>query len=256
MPMDVDALIDALAGEGATFTAAIERGDVDATVPSCPGWTLRDLVRHASGVNRWATRVVTERATGPIDEELEVVAGGWPDDGDLAPWFRAGNVLLTDALRSAPDDMECWAFLRAPSAKAFWARRQLHETAIHRVDAELSSGAVSPVPVEQAVDGIDELLTGFLPRRSSRLVPEKPSTIAVQPTDAGDVAWLVTAGPEGARTERVAGDAGAGADVAVRAAAGELYLLLWNRRDRTGLEITGDESLLDLWRSNVQVRWS
>jgi uncharacterized protein (TIGR03083 family) len=251
MVMDVDALLDALAREGTTFTAAIERGDLDATVPSCPEWSLRELVRHTSGVNRWATRIVTERASGPIDEELEVVAGGWPDDGDLAPWFRAGNILLTDALRSAPDDLECWAFLRAPSAKAFWARRQLHETAIHRVDAELASGAVSAIPVDHAVDGVDELLTGFLPRRNSRLRPEKPSTIAVQPTDADD-AWLVSAGPDGATTARVAGDA----DVTVHGTAADLYLLLWNRRDLAGLDVIGDETLLDLWRSNVQVRWA
>jgi len=252
MAMDVDALLDWLAREGATYTSAIERGDLDAVVPSCPEWSLRDLVRHTSGVNRWATRIVTERATGPIDEELEVVAGGWPDDVDLAPWFRAGNALLVDALRSAPDDMECWAFLRAPSAKVFWARRQLHETAIHRVDAELASGDVSPVPVDHAVDGIDEMLTGFLPRRSSRLKPEKPSTIAVRPTDAAD-AWLVTAGPDGATTERVTS---ADADVTVRGTAADLYLLLWNRLDLAGLDVTGDDSLLDLWRSNVQVRWS
>lgn len=252
MVMGVDALLDALAREGATYTAAIERGDLDAIVPSCPEWSVRDLVRHTSGVNRWAMRVITERATAPIAEDLETVAGGWPDDGDLGPWFRAGNALLVDALRSAPDDMECWAFLRAPSAKAFWARRQLHETAIHRVDAELASGDVSSIPVDHAVDGIDELLSGFVPRRSSRLKPETPSTIAVQPTDADD-AWLVSAGPDGATTQRTPSS---DADVTVRGPAADLYLLLWNRRDLAGLDVTGDDSLLALWRSNVQVHWS
>jgi uncharacterized protein (TIGR03083 family) len=249
--MEIDDLLAALAREGATFTDAIERGSLDAPVPTCPDWSLRELVHHTSAVNRWATRIVNDRAQGPIDEELEILAGGWPDDQDLAAWFRVGNVLLTDALRNAPDDLECWAFLRAPSPKAFWARRQLHETAIHRVDAELASGSVSEVPVDHAVDGIDELLTGFLPRRSSRLRPETPATIAVQPTDA-DAAWLVTAGPDGATTERVRGDA----DVVVRAPAADLYLLVWNRRGTDGLDVVGDASLLDLWRSSVQVRWS
>lgn len=251
--MDVDDLLDALAREGATYTAAIERAEPDAPVPSCPDWTVRDLVHHTSGVHRWATRVVQDRSDGPIDDELEAIAGGWPSDQDLAPWFRAGHALLVDALRSAPDDLDCWAFLRAPTPLAFWARRQLHETAIHRVDAELASGAVSGVPLEQAVDGIDELLTGFLPRRSSRLRPERPSTIAVQPTDA-DAAWLVTAGPDGATTERER--PGVAADVVVRAPAADLYLVVWNRRDLHGIEVEGDASLLDLWRSSVQVRWS
>ena len=243
--------VDLLADEGGRFVAAIERGDPGATVPSCPDWTLRELVHHTGGIHRWATRVVSERRSEPIDEELEAIAGGWPEDEDLAAWFRAGHALLVDALRSAPDDLDCWAFLRAASPLEFWSRRQLHETTIHRVDAELASGPVSEIAVEQAVDGIEELLTAFLPRRSSRLKPETTRTIAVQPADA-DTAWLVTAGPEGATTERVRGDA----DVVVRGSAADLYLLVWNRRQLDGLDVTGDASLLDLWRSSVQVRWS
>ena len=240
-----------LAEEGARFVAAVERGDPSATVPSCPEWTLRELVHHTGGIHRWATRVVAERSPEPIDEELEAIAGGWPADEDLAPWFRAGHALLVGALRSAPDDLECWSFLRAASPLEFWSRRQLHETTIHRVDAELASGSVSEIAVDHAVDGIDELLTGFLPRRSSRLKPDTTRTIAVQPTDAA-AAWLVTAGPDGATTERVASEA----DVVVRGTAADLYLLVWNRRSLDGLEVSGDASLLDLWRSSVQVRWS
>jgi uncharacterized protein (TIGR03083 family) len=242
--------VELLAEEGARFVAAIERGDPDATVPSCPEWTLRELVHHTGGIHRWATRVVCERRAEPIDESLEAIAGGWPADQDLAPWFRAGHTLLVDALRSAPDDLDCWAFLRAASPFEFWSRRQLHETTIHRVDAELASGAVGDIGVDHAVDGIDELLTAFVPRRSSKLKPDTTRTIGVQPTDAG-AAWLVTAGPEGATTERERGDA----DVIVRGSAADLYLLVWNRRQLDDLDVTGDASLLDLWRSSVQVRW-
>ena len=249
--MEVGELLDALASEGARYAAAIERGDPDARVPSCPDWSLRELVHHTSGVHRWATRIVKERSTGPIDEELEVSAGGWPDDRDLVPWFRAGHVLLVDALRAAPPDLECWSFLRAPSPLAFWSRRQLHETTIHRVDAELASGAVSEIPTDCAIDGIDELLMCFLPRRSSRLKPAEPTSIAVQPTDA-DAAWFVRAGADGATTERVVSDA----DVVVRGPAADLYLLVWNRGALDGLDVKGDASLLELWRSSVQVRWS
>ena len=243
--------IDLLVDEGTRFVAAIERGDPEMLVPTCPAWTLRELVHHTGGVHRWATRVVGECRTEPIAEELEAVAGGWPDDEDLAAWFRAGHALLVDALRAAPADLECWAFLRAASPLEFWTRRQLHETTIHRVDAEHASGAVNGIGVELAVDGINELLTAFLPRRSSRLRPETTQTIAVQPTDAED-AWLVTAGPDGATTEAVRADA----DVVVRGPAADLYLLVWNRRSPDGLDVTGDASLLDLWRSSVQVRWS
>ncbi|MEA3021069.1 MAG: C-terminal domain, partial [Actinomycetota bacterium] len=39
----------------------------------------------------------------------------------------------------------------------------------------------------------------------------------------------------------------------VRCTASDLFLLLWNRRDTVGVELTGDATLLDLWRANVQV---
>ena len=246
--------LDLLVEEGARFLAAVERGEPGAAVPSCPDWALRDLVHHTGGVHRWATRIVNERRTEHLDEELEAIAGGWPADEDLGPWFRAGHALLCDALRAAPEDAEMFAFLRgSPTARDFWIRRQLHETTIHRVDAELAAGAgaVTPVDAEHAVDGIDEMLTGFLPRRGTRLRPASTKTICVDPTDAAE-AWLVTAGPDGATTERAAGDA----DVVVRGPAADLYLLVWNRGDVDGLDVSGDASLLDLWRSSVTIRWS
>lgn len=243
--------IEALVGEGALFFDAIERAEPDASVPACPEWVVRDLVRHAGGVHRWARKIICEAHAGPVAVDLETIAGGWPEDVDLGAWFRAGHTLLVDALRAAPADLECWAFLRATSPLESWARRQLHETTIHRVDAELATGAVSAIAADHAADGIDELLTAFLPRRSSRLRPDTTRTIAVHATDA-DAAWLVTAGPDGATTERVRTDG----DVVVRGSASDLYLLVWNRRSLDGLDVQGDASLLDLWRSSVQVRWS
>lgn len=248
--MEVHELLDELTREGALLTAAVERGDPDAKVPSCPDWTLRDLVQHAGGIHRWATRIVVERSEGMITDSLESIAGGWPDDRDLAAWFRAGHTLLVDALTAAPDDMACFAFLPAPSPRAFWARRQAHETTIHRVDAELATFGVSEIPAPLATDGIDELLTGFLPRRGSKLKPETTVRYAICPTDV-DASWVVTAGPEGATTER----GGTEGEVVLRGSAADLYLLLWNRGDLDGIEVTGDPSLLDLWRTTVQVRW-
>jgi len=46
------------------------------------------------------------------------------------------------------------------------------------------------------------------------------------------------------------------ADCAVRGAASDLYLLLWNRRGSQGLEVTGDHSVIDFWRENAQIHWS
>src|SRR5207253_4063893 len=57
----------------------------------------------------------------------------WPADAALLAWFRDGHAALVGTLESAPPDLKCFTFLPAPSALAFWARRQAHETGIHQI---------------------------------------------------------------------------------------------------------------------------
>ena len=45
------------------------------------------------------------------------------------------------------------------------------------------------------------------------------------------------------------------ADCTVRGSATELYLLLWNRRDRSGLDLEGDVDVLEAWRTQMRVGW-
>jgi uncharacterized protein (TIGR03083 family) len=110
-------------------------------VPSCPGWTVRDLLRHTGYVHRWATGFVAEGQTRPGGASEEEILSQGPDDAELPGWFREGHATLVRALGAAAPHLNCWAFLPAPSPLAFWARRQAHETAIHRVDAERAAGA-------------------------------------------------------------------------------------------------------------------
>ncbi len=144
--MEVAAHIDALRGEGRLMADAAANAAPDAHVPTCPEWVVRDLVRHLGGVHRWATGYVAGPRTEQWDVNLDEVVGTWPDDAELVDWFREGCESLAGALEAAPPDLECWTFLRAPSPLAMWARRQAHETAIHRVDAELAAGvALTPL---------------------------------------------------------------------------------------------------------------
>lgn len=254
--MEIDRHVDALATEGRRFAAAAERAALDATVPTCPEWTVRDLVRHLGGVHRWATGYVAGRFTEQRDVDLdEVVGGRWPGDDELLSWLRAGHEALVAALRDADPDLSCWTFLRAPSPLAMWARRQCHETTVHRVDAEAAAGA-PPSPVEPAVaaDGVDELLTCFVTRRGGRLRADPPRTMRVTATDSpGD--WHVHVGPD--RVTTLAGaEAAAPADCTVRGPAADLYLALWNRGGVERLAVDGDDTVLALFCDRVRVRWS
>jgi uncharacterized protein (TIGR03083 family) len=249
--MEVAEHIAALQRDGERLAAAAQRAGPDTPVPTCPGWLVRDLVRHVGGVHRWAAAHVAGPRTEPWNADLHDVVGAWPDDAELATWFRDGHAELVQTLRAADPALQCWTFLRAPSPLAMWARRQAHETAIHRADAELAGGAAASFAPAFAADGVDELLTCFIPRRSSKLRADPPRTLRVCAEDAaGD--WLVRIGPEHAET--VAG--APGADCEVRGRAAELYLVLWHRLDPDVLTVAGDSAVLELFRDRVRIRWS
>jgi uncharacterized protein (TIGR03083 family) len=251
--------IQALDRDGRLLLTAAESAGLHASVPSCPGWEVRDVLAHLGFVHRWAARYVAEGLTEMVEEpdEAAVLSAAPPDDL-IIPWVADGHAGLVRALSSAPADVQCWTFLAAPSPLAFWARRQAHETAVHRVDAEQALGATpTPFDPEFAVDGTDEVLLAFFarPRRGAPL-DVSPGTICLEAKDA-DAAWTVRVAPEGIEARRGLHDG----DLSVRASASDLYLLLWNRlgwdcQDHEGLEVAGRADLLSSWRDNAHLTWS
>ena len=208
--METGEHIAALQRDGQLLADAARRAGLTAAVPSCPPWQVRDLLRHTGYVHRWAAGYVAEQhAEYQPDEpsESEVLLGG-PPDPELIDWFRAGHAELVRTLTAADPGLACWTVVPGPSPLAAWARRQAHETAIHRVDAELAAGGVTPFPVDFAVDGIDELLVAMFGRDETRLTPEQlagthPVLQAVASDDGTEpLAWLVELAAGGPRRPR------------------------------------------------------
>jgi uncharacterized protein (TIGR03083 family) len=255
--VEVAQFIETLRHEGARMTASTRAVAPAERVPTCPEWVARDLIHHVGGVHRWATSYVADPSTEVRRESFEEIVGSLPGDEELGDWFEAGYLALVAALEAAPPDLQTWTFLPAPSPLAMWSRRQAHETAIHRVDTELTAGRseadLSPFTPDFAADGVDELLTCFVPRRSTGLRAEAVMTLGIRCVD-DDAAWALSIGPEGVTTT-----AGAGtgvADCTVRGAAGDLYLALWNRGRGDRLSIEGDRAVLDAFGDAVHVRWA
>lgn len=246
--MDVDEHIAVLDREGRRLADVAASGEWDAAVPSCPGWTMRDVVTHAGGVHRWAADIVGRALPGP-DPALSASVGTGPADGELVEWYRAGHAALVTTLRDADPDVACWSFLPAPSPLAFWARRQANEAAMHRVDVELAARhSPSSVEPDAAWDGVDELVSAFA-TRGHRVTADPPRTISVRPDTAPG--WLVTIGPSGVTTTALRdGEAG---DCTVLGRSHDLFLWAWHRP--SSARISGDVGVLEDW-ARVSIQWS
>jgi uncharacterized protein (TIGR03083 family) len=174
----------------------------------------------------------------------------------MIDWFRAGGTRLCDVLACADPSIEYAAFLNDPMTPRllFWARRQTLETSMHRVDAESASGHCTGFSPDVALDGIDEFLTGFLPRSRTSLHSEVPSTLEVAP-DYSDQRWNVLITADAPATTRQSGSSDAPADCIIAGAASDIYLALWNRASLDTLRVVGASELIDQLRENVRVRW-
>jgi hypothetical protein len=175
------------------------------------------------------------------------------ETSDPLTWLHEGGLRLVSTLQEAPEDLEAPVFLdNAPSPRRFWARRQCHETTIHSIDAQAAALGRMPHAVDtwvtrkMSLDGIDELLRGFLTRERSPLRSADPVRFRIRPTDV-DRSWLVHVSSAPPVVEL---DKRGHADVVLKAPAEVLYLALWNRTD----ELTADG--FEMWRRLARVTWS
>jgi uncharacterized protein (TIGR03083 family) len=265
--MEVSEHIATLQRDGDLLAAAAQRAGLTSAVPTCAPWQVRDLLRHIGYVHRWAAGYVVEQRKERMPDrpdEAELLAGG-PQDAGLLDWYRAGHAALVAALTEADPDLVCYYFLDAPSPRAFWARRQAHETAIHRVDAELAAGGqLTPVGAQFGADGVDELIMGFFGRDADLLTDAQRSagrrTLQVVADDTGG-AWQLELTEDGklafsVKRGIVLGGPDA-ADCTLTGPAAGLYLLLWNRADlaAAGVAVSGDAGVLAAWHESMRVTW-
>jgi uncharacterized protein (TIGR03083 family) len=253
--MEIAEHIEAVRREGELLADAAERAGLAAAVSPCAPWQVRDLLRHTGHVHRWATRHLIERPERIIGQpsEAEILAGG-PPDAELADWYRAGHAALVRALSTADAGLVCATFMEAPSPLAFWARRQAHETAIHRADAHGASGTLPEFAPDFAADGIDELIMGLGRRRRYQPVNDHEGVLNIHTTDTGDD-WTVL--PRDGRLMPHRGSSEQEAACTVAGPASDVYLFMWNRHDaaNTGVTVTGEQDVLMCWKSAVRVRW-
>jgi uncharacterized protein (TIGR03083 family) len=214
------------------------------------------------GAQRWAEAVVRARATEPVPEDdfnvREFSAYSSEEDAEaLGSWLASGASALADTLRDAGAGTAMWTPVDGEGT-TFYARRFTNETAMHRADATLAIGAGYVLDQDVALDAIDEWMAlGSLPMHfevhpamKELLGPGR--TLHFHATDtAPDVRaeWVVDLTGEFITWRR----AHEKCAVAVRAPLTDLLLLIYKRRPAhgEGVEVLGDEELLEFWLERV-----
>jgi uncharacterized protein (TIGR03083 family) len=233
--------------------AAVIRGANPATpVPTCGNWSLADLVQHIGQIHRWAGGMVAEcsatrHSRKKADLPLPADPATWPD------WLAEGQRLLVPVLRAADPEARMWAWGPDKHVR-FWSRRMVHETAVHRVDAELALGIQPRIAPAVASDGVEEFLENLPRSRSLRGEGEQLWLVASDRPDR----WTIIRQPTGfewTRGDPQGGPAGAAGSVSVRASTAELYLLLWGRWPSTDARyaVAGDRGLLTHWQQHAVI---
>jgi uncharacterized protein (TIGR03083 family) len=215
--------------------------DLTAQVPSCPDWTVAELVRHVGVV--YLHKVECMR--------LGSHPQPWPPEGvndeePISLLERSYAALAAEFAARSPESA-AFTWYDPDQSVGFWIRRMAQETVIHRVDAELGAGAaIAAIPDDLARDGIDELLVAFV-QFGTRGWPEEYGALL---TDADGRAvrlevpgasWLVRATPTGVE---VSTEPDGEAAAVVRGDADAMLLWLWNRGGEDRVEISGDADVV------------
>ena len=220
---------------------------LDLPVPTCPGWRLSDLVQHiGEGRRLWAATVAAgPDATSRTPAQGDAVA---PQEREaVLAWLAASTQLLLAALREAGPDQGCftgWGYTQTPHTAGGVARQQVQEIAVHTYDAELTVGEPASLPVEVALDGVEENL--FISSFTTSAWPHQPTAFDLHATEGRS--WRLTVDGDGARTTRLpaTGEDPDAAGLSIRGTASDLVLWLYNRISVDSLQLDGDPELLDL----------
>jgi uncharacterized protein (TIGR03083 family) len=249
--MDTSAYLTAVVEQTGTFAGWVPGRDPAAPVPTCPNWTLADLVDHVGATQRMVTMLVGGRLTEPG----AAFAGYVPAPADperWSAWLTDGAAEAQQAFASVADDTPVWDPSGAAAGVPFWSRRLFGEVSVHRADAAAALGQSYELAPEAAVAAVEDWLETMTSRGYWENRPDFAAamrgdgqTLHFHASDAPGE-WVARREPDRVALERTH----ARADVAVRGPATDLLLVLSRRRPLAAapaLEVHGDRALLDLW---------
>ena len=249
--MDTDILMAAIRSDAGSMLDAATATGLDVDVPTCPGWTMSDLMVHTGRVHRHKAEVVRGRY---VDADAKFPP---KPDGDVLEWFAEGIDEMLDVFTRADLNQPTWTWCSHDHNADWWVRRMAHETVIHGADALVAAGRTPTIEDSLAADGVDEILDEFMAD-----IPEWGTAVAGEGTvalEAGGHRWgLRTATFSGVEPESGTTYEGLVAllrddavlpGAVVRTDAETLDLWLWGRGELPDDAVTGDRALADYVRA-------
>lgn len=234
----------------AGFLALAEGSDLSKGVPACPDWTHADLIRHVGEMHTilaGAFQAATDapRPGDPLPAPEDV------PEGELTDWVRDAAARLTVVVDTTPAATMVSNFGLDESA-VWWARRALHDVAIHRADAAFTAGEPYALDPELAEDAVEEMFDVLETVRGAGGLTELhgSGTIHLHATDV-EAEWLIELDEKGFAWKR----GHEKAQVALRGPLTEILLALYRRQslDDGSLEVLGDAELLDFWLDHASI---
>ena len=239
--------IPSIESDAAVMISIASTTPLDRPVPSCPGWTIEDLIVHTGIVHRHKTIILAD----DWREESPPQPPG-PGDQDIVEWFADGVVAMIDTMRSIDLAQPRWTWCSHDHAATGWVRRMAHETAIHTADAILAAGEVPMLDSALAIDGVDEILDEMMVGAPSwgELAPQ-PGVIELR---TGSRTWTLGRATVSG-TSPASGTtftdlpalrwADEAPDVRVASDPSTLDLWLWGRGELGSDDVVGDRDMVD-----------
>lgn len=243
--MHRDQYLEHLARDGRRM-ADLARGDLGVAVPTCPEWTLRDLLEHTGQVHRWLTEASRGNPARPTRASIQVPA----DAQSIADWFRAGIDDAVAVLSKLEPHEPRWTWAKPDGGDTaqWYFRRIAQETLVHRLDAELAIGDVTAVDPTFAADGMEEMCDVFLPAATGQAIGGSGESLHLHATDV-DGEWTLTLQAD--RVDVARGHAKG--DAAIRGAMRDLLLQVWGRDPIGEVETFGDDAIVATFRAAAKI---
>lgn len=239
--MNYDEHIAAVDRDIATMVDAVAAGPLDAPVPTCPDWSVTDLMNHVGEFTVFYTHVLCEGTGRPKTPWPDMPAG---DAAALAAWYRGLGDSLLGELRATTADQPVWSWVDDRQNAAFTARRSANELAVHRFDAQAARGTEQPIEAALAADGIEEIfvMIDAFAAQGEDAGRGQGESIALEPTDRPE-RWAITMSPAGLDVDR----SSLAADLTLSGSMSDLELLCYQRPPLGEVTRTGEAAALDAW---------